>query len=92
MGAGLLLGGLTGVLMLASAGMMPASTLIAGAVIHLTGPRAHFPLAAATVALAAAAQLRSRLARARAGVAWPNRTPTGRPVSKPGTFPGRSDG
>lgn len=52
-----LLGRLTGVLMLASVGMMPISTLIAGFVIHLTGPRAYFPLDAATLTVAALAQL-----------------------------------
>ncbi len=55
-----LLGRLTGVLMLASVGMMPISTLIAGLVIHLTGPRLYFPLDAATIAIAALAQLTSR--------------------------------
>ncbi|MGH2862872.1 MAG: MFS transporter [Solirubrobacteraceae bacterium] len=54
-----LLGRLTGVLMLASVGMMPLSTLIAGVVIRLTGPRTYFPLDAATVAVAAIAQLSS---------------------------------
>jgi MFS family permease len=52
-----LLGRLTGVLMLASVGMMPLSTLLAGLVIQLTGPRAYFPLDAATVAIAATTQL-----------------------------------
>lgn len=55
-----LLGRLTGVLMLASVGMMPISTLIAGLVIHLTGPRLYFPLDAATITIAALAQLTSR--------------------------------
>lgn len=55
-----LLGRLIGVLMLASVGMMPVSTLIAGLVIHLTGPRLYFPFDAATVAVAALAQLSSR--------------------------------
>lgn len=55
-----LLGRLTGVLMLASVGMMPLSTLVAGAVIHLTGPQAYFPLDAATVAVAGITQLSSR--------------------------------
>ena len=55
-----LLGRLTGVLMLASVGMMPISTVIAGLVIHLTGPRLYFPLDAVTVAIAALAQLSSR--------------------------------
>jgi hypothetical protein len=55
-----LLGRLTGVLMLASVGMMPISTMIAGLVIHLTGPRIYFPLDATTVAIAALAQLSSR--------------------------------
>lgn len=52
-----LLGRLTGVLMLASVGMMPVSTLVAGLVIHLTGPRAYFPLDAATIAIAVTIQL-----------------------------------
>jgi MFS family permease len=54
-----LLGRLVGVLMLASVGMMPLSTLLAGIVIHLTGVRAYFPLDAATVAAAVAIQLTS---------------------------------
>jgi MFS family permease len=54
-----LLGRLTGVLMLASVGMMPLSTLIAGLVIGLTGPTAYFPLDAAALAIAAIAQLTS---------------------------------
>jgi len=52
-----LLGRVTGILMLASVGMMPLSTLLAGLVIHLTGPRGYFPLDAATIAIAAIAQL-----------------------------------
>jgi hypothetical protein len=43
--------------MLASVGMMPLSTLIAGLVIHLTGPRAYFALDAATLAIAVITQL-----------------------------------
>lgn len=54
------LGRLIGVLMLASVGMMPVSTLMAGLVIGLTGPSTYFPLAAATVAIATTAQLISR--------------------------------
>jgi MFS family permease len=54
-----LLGRLIGVLMLASVGMMPLSTLLAGLVIHVTGPRTYFPLDAATLALAAITQLSS---------------------------------
>ena len=54
-----LLGRLIGVLMLASVGMMPLSTLVAGVVIHLTGPRAYFPLDAATIAIAVIIQLSS---------------------------------
>lgn len=54
-----LLGRLTGVLMLASVGMMPVSTLIAGVVIRLVGLRTYFPLDAATVAIAATVQLSS---------------------------------
>ncbi|MGC9221836.1 MAG: MFS transporter [Solirubrobacteraceae bacterium] len=52
-----LLGRLTGVLMLASVGMMPLSTLVAGLVIHLTGLRTYFPLDAATIATAVTIQL-----------------------------------
>jgi MFS family permease len=52
-----LLGRLIGVLLLASVGMMPLSTLIAGLVIHLTGPRAYFPLDATTLAIAVITQL-----------------------------------
>jgi hypothetical protein len=52
-----LLGRLTGVLMLASVGMMPLSTLVAGIAIRLTGPRTYFPLDAAALAIAALAQL-----------------------------------
>lgn len=52
-----LLGRLIGVLMLASVGMMPVSTLVAGLVIHLTGLRAYFPLDAATIGIAVALQL-----------------------------------
>jgi MFS family permease len=55
-----LLGRLTGVLMLASVGMMPISTLIAGVVVRYAGPRTYFPLGAATVAIASIAQLTSR--------------------------------
>jgi len=55
-----LLGRLTGVLMFASVGMMPVSTLIAGVVVRFAGPQTYFPLAAATVAIAAIAQLTSR--------------------------------
>jgi MFS family permease len=55
-----LLGRLTGVLMLASVGMMPVSTLIAGVVVRFAGPRTYFPLGAATVGIAAIAQLTSR--------------------------------
>ena len=54
-----LLGRLTGVLMLASVGMLPISVLLAGILIHLTGPTAYFPLDGATVLIAAAAQLSS---------------------------------
>jgi hypothetical protein len=54
-----LLGRLTGVLMLASVGMMPLSTLVAGLVIGLVGPIAYFPLDAAALAIAALAQLTS---------------------------------
>ncbi len=53
------LGRLIGVLMLASVGMMPLSTLIAGVAIKLTGPRTYFPLAAATIVIAAITQLAS---------------------------------
>jgi predicted MFS family arabinose efflux permease len=54
-----LLGRVTGVLMLASVGMLPLSVLLAGILIHLTGPTAYFPLDAATIVIAAAAQLSS---------------------------------
>jgi hypothetical protein len=54
-----LLGRVTGVLMLASVGMLPISVLLAGVLIHLTGPGAYFPLDGATVLIAAAAQLSS---------------------------------
>jgi hypothetical protein len=54
-----LLGRLTGMLMLASVGMMPVSALVAGFAIHLIGPRLYFPLDAATVAIAALIQLGS---------------------------------
>lgn len=70
-----LLGRLTGVLMLASVGMMPVSTLVAGLVIGLVGPTAYFPLDAATVAIATIAQLTSRT--------WRHFEPTS------GTPPGR---
>ena len=43
----------------ASVGMMPVSVLLAGLVIRLTGPSAYFPLASATVVIAATAQLSS---------------------------------
>lgn len=65
-----LLGRLTGILMLASVGMMPISTLIAGFVIRVTSPRLYFPIDAATVAIAALAQLTSRT--------WRQFEPTGR--------------
>jgi MFS family permease len=54
-----LIGRLTGVLTLASVGMMPLSALAAGLVIRLTGVSAYFPLDAVTVAIAALAQLSS---------------------------------
>jgi MFS family permease len=54
-----LLGRLTGVLMLASVGMMPVSTLLAGVVVRFAGPRLYFPLGAATVAIAVGVQLAS---------------------------------
>lgn len=54
-----LLGRVTGVLMLASVGMMPVSTLLAGVVVRLAGSRLYFPLAAATVAIAVGVQLAS---------------------------------
>jgi MFS family permease len=54
-----LLGRVTGMLMLASVGMLPISVLLAGILIHLTGPTAYFPLDGATVLIAAAAQLSS---------------------------------
>ena len=39
--------------------MLPVSVLLAGILIHLTGPAAYLPLDGATVPIAAAAQLRS---------------------------------
>jgi MFS family permease len=54
-----LLGRLTGVLMLASVGMMPVSTLIAGVVVRFSGPLLYFPLSAAAVAVAVSVQLAS---------------------------------
>jgi MFS family permease len=54
-----ILGRLTGVLMLASVGMMPVSTLVAGLVVGLVGAQAYFPLDAAALAIAAFAQLAS---------------------------------
>jgi len=49
----------TGLLMLASIGMLPVSVLLAGVLIGLTGPAAYFPLDAATVLVAATIQLSS---------------------------------
>jgi hypothetical protein len=43
--------------MLASVGMMPVSTLIAGVVIRATNPQTYFPLAATMTTIAAVAQL-----------------------------------
>lgn len=54
-----LLGRVTGVLMLASVGMLPISALLAGILVHLTGPTAYFPLDGATVLIAAGVQLSS---------------------------------
>jgi len=54
-----LLGRVTGLLMLASIGMLPVSVLLAGVLIGLTGPAAYFPLDAATVLVAATIQLSS---------------------------------
>jgi MFS family permease len=54
-----LIGRVTGLIMLASIGMFPVSVLLAGVVIHVTGPAAYFPLAAATVLVAATVQLSS---------------------------------
>jgi len=54
-----ILGRVTGLLMLASMGMLPISVLLAGVVIHLAGVTAYFALSAATVTLAAAIQLTS---------------------------------
>jgi hypothetical protein len=54
-----LLGRVTGMLMLASIGMLPVSVLLAGVVIHLVGPAAYFPLDASTVLIAAIVQLSS---------------------------------
>jgi MFS family permease len=54
-----LLGRVTGMLMLASIGMLPGSVLLAGVLIHLVGPAAYFPLDAGTILIAATAQLSS---------------------------------
>jgi hypothetical protein len=54
-----LLGRVTGMLMLASIGMLPVSVLLAGVLIHLVGPAAYFPLDASTVLIAAIVQLSS---------------------------------
>lgn len=54
-----LLGRLTGLLMLASVGMMPLSVLAAGIVINLTSQNAYFPLDAATILIATTIQLSS---------------------------------
>jgi len=54
-----LLGRVTGLLMLASIGMLPASVLLAGILIRLAGPTIYFPLDAVTVLIAATAQLTS---------------------------------
>ncbi|MDE3131177.1 MAG: MFS transporter [Acidobacteriota bacterium] len=53
------LGRLTGLLLLASVGMMPLSVLVAGAVVRVTGAATYFVLDGACVALAVAAQLSS---------------------------------
>jgi predicted MFS family arabinose efflux permease len=52
-----LLGRVTGLVMLASIGMLPVSVLLAGVLIHLTGPAAYFPFAAGTVLIAVTVQL-----------------------------------
>lgn len=54
-----LLGRVTGLLMLASIGVLPASVLLAGILIRLAGPTIYFPLDAVTVLIAATAQLTS---------------------------------
>jgi MFS family permease len=54
-----LLGRVTGMLMLASIGMLPVSVLLAGILIHLIGPAAYFPLDAGTILIAAIVQLSS---------------------------------
>jgi MFS family permease len=54
-----LLGRVTGMLMLASIGMLPVSVLLAGVLIQLVGPAAYFPLDASTVLIAATVQLSS---------------------------------
>lgn len=54
-----MVGRLTGVLMLASVGMMPVSVLVAGIVIRLVGPTIFFPLDAATILVATTVQLSS---------------------------------
>jgi MFS family permease len=53
------LGRVTGLLMLASMGMLPISVLLAGVVIHLAGVAFYFAISAATLTLAAAIELRS---------------------------------
>jgi MFS family permease len=54
-----LLGRVTGLLMLASFGMLPVSVLLAGIVIRLTSPSTYFVLDAATVLIAVAIALSS---------------------------------
>ncbi|MGH2871260.1 MAG: hypothetical protein ACRDL5_02225 [Solirubrobacteraceae bacterium] len=54
-----MLGRVTGMLMLASFGMLPVPVLLAGVLIRLAGPAGYFPLDAATILIAAIAQLRS---------------------------------
>ena len=49
-----LLGRVTGLLLLASVGMMPVSVLVAGVVVRLAGPTTYFVLDGATLAFAAA--------------------------------------
>jgi MFS family permease len=54
-----LLGRVTGMLMLASIGMLPVSVLLAGVLIQIIGPAAYFPLDAGTILIAAIVQLSS---------------------------------
>jgi MFS family permease len=78
-----LLGRVTGLLMLASVGMLPVSVLLAGVVIRLTGPAAYFPLDAAAVLIAATIELSSPAWRRFDPQHAPSKTP-GPPVEASG--------